>query len=268
MITIKATIRQNKFYNESNGYSILKVFNNDYSTFTAIGNTYPFDEGELIELKGDWFVDKKHGNQFKFTDAKPAKPDTLEGMKLYLSSGILPGIGPSSAEKIVTYFKDKVFEILDNNPSRLLDVPGIGRKTLNKIIEVWNEKRVSPNIINELYEYGLDFPNSLKIYKMFGDDSVKYLKSKPYELLKALNTLSFDDIDRIALKHGHDKHDSSRILMGILHVFKQEENGLGNCAIDYESLRKKSTQLLKIESVLIEKVLDLGFNQKRNIQIY
>jgi len=260
MITIKATIRQNKFYNESNGYSILKVFNNDYSTFTAIGNTYPFDEGELIELKGDWFVDKKHGNQFKFTDAKPAKPDTLEGMKLYLSSGILPGIGPSSAEKIVTYFKDKVFEILDNNPSRLLDVPGIGRKTLNKIIEVWNEKRVSPNIINELYEYGLDFPNSLKIYKMFGDDSVKYLKSKPYELLKALNTLSFDDIDRIALKHGHDKHDSSRILMGILHVFKQEENGLGNCAIDYESLRKKSTQLLKIESVLIEKVLDLGFN--------
>lgn len=94
----------------------------------------------MIECTGDWFVDKKFGKQFKATHIQISKPDTLEGMRQYLSSGILPGIGPSSADKIVQYFKENVFDILDNNPSRLLDVPGIGRKTLNRIVDVWAEK--------------------------------------------------------------------------------------------------------------------------------
>lgn len=260
MITIKATIKKIKFYNPDNGYSIFQVYNKEFNTFVLTGATYQLEEQELIECSGDWIIDKKFGKQFKADEIKIAKPDTLEGMRQYLSSGILPGIGPSSADKIVTYFKNNVFDILDNNPSRLLDVPGIGRKTLNKIIETWNEKRVSPNIINELYEYGLDFSNSLKLYKMFGEDAVKHLKSSPYELLKAMKTLSFEDIDRIALKHGHSKQDGTRILMGILHVFKLEEDGLGNCAIEYNQLVNKSLKLLKIEVELIEKVLELGLN--------
>ena len=199
MTTIKATIKKIRFYNEENGFSIFQVHNEQFNTFALTGTIFPLEENELIECTGDWIVDKKFGKQFKATTIKVAKPDTLEGMKQYLSSGILPGIGPSSAEKIVQYFKEKVFEILDNNPSRLLDVPGIGRKTLNKIIDVWAEKRTSPRIIDELHGFGLDFAHSLKLYKMFGEDAVKYMKSSPYELLKSVNTLSFEDIDKSAI---------------------------------------------------------------------
>lgn len=262
MIKIKATIKKIKFYNEENGYAIFQVHNEEFNSFVLTGKTYELEEQELVECTGDWVINKQFGKQFQAKEIKISKPDTLEGMRLYLSSGILPGIGPSSADKIVAYFKDKVFDILDNNPSRLLDVQGIGRKTLNKIIETWEQKRVSPSIINELYEYGMDFSNALKIYKMFGEDAIKVLKSNPYELLRKINTLSFEDVDRIALKNNHSKVDSTRILMGILHVFKLEENSLGNCAVDYESLKFKATKLLKIETVLIEKVLDLGYAAK------
>lgn len=260
MTTIKVTIKKIRFYNEENGFAIFQVHNEQFGTFSLTGSIFPLEENELIECSGDWFIDKKFGKQFKAEKIKIAKPDTLEGMRQYLSSGILPGIGPSSAEKIVQYFKENVFDILDNNPTRLLDVPGIGRKTLNKIIEVWAEKRTSPRIINELHEIGLDFSHSLKLYKMFGEDAVKYMKSSPYELLKAVNTLSFQDIDKIALKNGHSRQDGTRILMGILHVFKIEEDKLGNCAIDYDSLSNKSVELLRVEIELIQKVLELGLS--------
>lgn len=262
MITIKATILKYKFYNQENGYAILQVTNDEFKNFTLTGCTCELDVNEVVSAKGEWIIDKKFGKQFKAIEIKISKPDTIDGIKKYLSSGILPGIGPSSAEKIIAYFKDQVFEILDKNPSRLLDVPGIGRKKLNSIIDAWNEKRISPNIINELNEYGVDFPNCLKLYKSFAEESIKILKSDPYRLLSVINSLSFEDMDRIALKNGHSKVDSSRILFGILHVFKLEEEKLGNCAIDYESLVLKSTALLKIEKVLIEKVLELGFNNK------
>ncbi len=260
MIKIIATIKKIKYYDPDTGYSIFQVHNKDFNSFVLTGSTFQLDEHECIECSGDWIINKKFGKQFKAEDIKLSKPDTLDGIKQYLSSGILPGIGPSSADKIVAYFKDRVFDILDNNPSRLLDVPGIGRKTLNKIIETWNEKRVSPNIINEICEYGLEFSNALKLYKMFGEDAIKYLKSSPYELLKSMKTLSFEDIDRIALKHGHSKQDGTRILMGILHVFKLEEDGLGNCAIEHSQLISKALKLLKIEQELIVKVLELGLN--------
>lgn len=262
MITIKATILKYKFYNEENGYAIIQVTNDEYKNFTLTGCTCELEVNEVVTAKGDWIIDKKFGKQFKATEIKISKPDTLDGMRKYLSSGILPGIGPSSADKIVDYFKDKVFDILDKNPSRLLEVPRIGRKKLNAIIDAWNEKRISPSIINELNEYGVDFSNSLKLYKSYGIESIKIIKSDPYRLLSVINTLSFDDIDRIALKNNHSKVDSSRILYGILHIFKLEEEKFGNCAIEYDLLVSKSTSLLNIEQELIVKVLDLGLNSK------
>lgn len=262
MITLKATVSKYKYYNEDNGYSILQVSNEEYKNFTLTATAFEIQVNELIEARGEWVIDKIFGKQFKAVEIKISKPDTLDGIRKYLSSGILPGIGPASAEKITDYFKENIFDILDNNPSRLLDVPRIGRKKLNSIIEAWNEKRVSPNIINELNEYGVDFQNCLKIYKIYGNDSIKNIKSNPYAMLNLIKTLSFEDIDRIALKNGFSKVDSSRILYGILHVFKLEEEKLGNCSIIYSSLVFKSCKLLKIEQVLVEKVLELGANSQ------
>lgn len=262
MITLKATVSKYKYYNEDNGYSILQVSNEEYKNFTLTATAFEIQVNELIEARGEWVIDKIFGKQFKAVEIKISKPDTLEGIRKYLSSGILPGIGPASAEKITDYFKENIFDILDNNPSRLLDVPRIGRKKLNSIIEAWNEKRISPNIINELNEYGVDFQNCLKIYKIYGNDSIKNIKSNPYAMLNLIKTLSFEDIDRIALKNGFSKVDSSRILYGILHVFKLEEEKLGNCSIIYSSLVFKSCKLLKIEQVLVEKVLELGYNSQ------
>lgn len=262
MITLKATVSKYKYYNEDNGYSILQVNNDEHKSFTLTATAFEFDINELIEAKGEWVIDKTFGKQFKASVVKISKPDTLDGIRKYLSSGILPGIGPSSAEKIVDYFKENVFEILDNNPSRLLDVPRIGRKKLNSIIDAWTEKRISPSIINELNGYGVDFQNCLKIYKIYGNESIKNIKSNPYAMLNLIRTLNFEDIDRISLKNGGSKVDSSRILYGILHVFKLEEDKMGNCSIEYESLVNKSFELLRIEKILIEKVLELGFNSQ------
>ena len=136
------------------------------------------------------------------------------------------------------------------------------QKKLNKIVETWIEKRISPNVISELTSYGLDFNHALKLYKLYNADAVKFLKTKPYELLQSIPTLSFEDIDKIALKNGHSREDSSRILQGILFAFRTEENGLGNCAVDYNTLLKKSKIILKIDQALINKVLELGYNAK------
>lgn len=262
MERIKAVIRKIRFYNEENGYIILQASSDEHKSFSITGNSYNIEEKEVIECEGEWVIDKKFGQQFVASKIEISKPDTLEGIRLYLSSGILPGIGPTSAAKIVSHFKDKVFDILDKNPARLLDVQGIGRKTLNKIIESWNEKRISPNIINELHTYGLDFNSSLKLYKAFGEDSIKFLKSKPYELISIITTLSFEDIDKIALKNGHTKEDSARILQGILYAFKIEEDSFGNCAVEYDVIVEKAYKILKIHKEYIEKVLELGYSAK------
>ena len=262
MEKIKVTIRSVRFYSEETGYSILNVSNDEFKSFSLTGNSFKLDEKEIIECEGDWIIDKKYGKQFAAKKISISKPDTLKETELYLASGILPGIGPASAAKIVEYFKDKVFDILDKNPSRLLDVPGIGRKKLNQVVESWIEKRISPNIILELRAYGMDFNHSLKLYKLYGAEAVQNLKTKPYELLQLIPTLSFEEIDKIALSNGHSLEDGARILQGILFAFRTEENGLGNCAVEYDILLKKSKLILRVDSDLIETILGLGYNSK------
>lgn len=112
MTTIKVTIKKIRFYNEDNGFSIFQVHNDQLSTFSLQGFIFPLDENEMIECTGEWYVDKKFGKQFKATTIKIAKPDTLDGMRQYLSSGILPGIGPSSAEKLSSILKKKYLKFL------------------------------------------------------------------------------------------------------------------------------------------------------------
>lgn len=258
---IKATIKNIRFYNEDTGYSIFQVFNDDYKSFSVTGNCYPIEEKEIIECEGEWIIDKKFGKQFSAKKIEVSKPDSLEGIRLYLCSGIIPGIGPAAAEKIVSYFKENVFDILDNNPTRLLDVKGIGRKKLNQIIEAWTEKRVSPKIVQDLFEYGLDYNNSLKLYKAYGDESLKHLKTAPYELISVINTLTFEDIDRIALKNGHSPEDASRLLQGILYAFRREEDS-GNCAVEYNTIVQRAKKILKVHQACIEKVLELGLNAR------
>lgn len=253
--TLSGTIERVTFHNEENGYCVLRVSMSDTrKAQTVVGNCAAPNAGEEIAARGQWIEDDQYGSQFKASEISTSEPDNLKGIERYLGSGLIDGIGPTYAKKLVKKFGPEVFNIIDDRSKRLEEVEGIGPKRRQEIKKSWEKQKSVRRIMVFLHQHGISTARAVRIYKTYGDESIKKLRNNPYRLSHDLHGVGFKTADAIASKLGINFDDLSRIEAG-LHFALQTATGNGHCALPEIELIESATELLGVDQIKIEDCL-------------
>ncbi len=188
---------------------------------TVVGYSAAISAGEWITATGEWFNDRTHGLQFKVRFLKTTPPTTAEGIEKYLSSGMIRGIGPVYAKKMVKAFGEQVFEIIETNPERLREVDGIGVVRAQRITAAWAEQKAVREIMVFLHSHGVGTARAVRIYKTYGADAIQVMTDNPYRLARDIRGIGFRTADAIAMKLGIEKTAMIRVRAGIRTCLKE-----------------------------------------------
>lgn len=221
------------FKNSETGFMVGKIRSKDNKLVTIVGNTFELQCGEKLEVTGKWILNKNYGQQFEIESIKTAEPATAAGIENYLGSGMIKGIGPVMANRIVSYFKLETLKILDEEPKRLNEIDGIGRKRINLILKSWKKHKDIREVMIFLQSHGISTTYALKIYNNYGDNSINVIKTNPYRLSEDIFGIGFKTADKIALMTGVEKDSPFRIKAGIIHLLREAEDE-GHCYFPYE----------------------------------
>ena len=253
------------FKNEENGYTIASLANEN-DEITIVGCMPTLSVGESIEIEGKWVNHKIYGSQFEVQSFIPVTPSSLEGIYVYLSSGMIHGIGEKMAKRIVDKFGVDTLDIIQNTPERLTEVEGIGMKKVKQIQESYEENRELRNIIIQLSPYGITPNYCLRIYKKYKDKSLEVINKNPYRLAEEVRGIGFRIADDIASKIGIDKYSPDRIMQGILFTLNQSL-GSGHTYLPKRILIEQSVKILGVEPKYVENgIMDLAYDQKVHLE--
>ena len=254
--TLEGLIERVTYHNEQNGFSVLRIKVKGKSDLvTLIGYNSTANAGEEIEASGIWFNDKEHGLQFKADKIRAIPPSSVEGIEKYLGSGLIKGIGPKFASRLVKAFEKNIFDIIENTPDQLLKVDGIGQGRLKKITSGWHEQKVVREIMVFLQSHGVGTMRAVRIYKTYGEKAVQIVKENPYKLALDIRGIGFKTADQIAYNLGIDRHSLLRAKAGINHVL-MEFSGDGHCAYPKEELLVCAAELLEIPKEIIQTAIE------------
>ena len=237
------------FQNNETGFSVFIIKQKKDATITITGNFVGIQAGQEIHIQGTWSFHPKFGKQLQATSYSTALPTSVLGIKKYLSSGFIKGIGPVYAQRIVQFFKEETLNIIDQEPDRLFEVEGIGKKRIEQIIASWSDQKYIAKIMVFLQEKGVSSAYATKIYKKYGHEAIAKLTQNPYRLTEDVWGIGFKTADKIAQNMGFATGSSERIQAGILYTL-QQENSNGNCYQEVQDLKEKTFQLLEIDSEL------------------
>lgn len=254
---ISGVVERVTFHNLENGYSVLKVspFNAPQEIVTVIVHQAKVFAGASVEFFGNWTGHPKFGDQFKATRIIEKKPSSTASMEKYLGSGLIKGVGPKTAKKIVHHFKDKTLNVFEDDIDQLLKVPGIAQKKLAHIQSSWNEHKAIRDVMLFLQNYGISTLFAVKIFKTYKDKSIEIVTDNPYRLAKDIYGIGFLSADRVALKLGLEQDAPRRIEAGIRHVLAGSREQ-GHCYLLKEQILSEVRELLGIDDeALIEKAL-------------
>jgi hypothetical protein len=221
-----------------------------------VGHAAAISAGEWITASGDWVNDRTHGQQFKARFLKTSTPTSVDGIEKYLASGMIRGIGPVYAKKLLNAFGDKVFDIIEAQPDRLREVDGIGPVRAGRIIAAWAEQKVVREIMVFLHSHGVGTARAVRIYKTYGADAVQVMSENPYRLARDIRGIGFKTADAIAMKLGVDKTALVRVRAGISYALIEAMDE-GHCGLPTEELVPLAEQLLDVPQDLIRTALDL-----------
>lgn len=238
------------FKSSDTGYTVIK-FRENNNIHTAVGVLLHVREGQNLKLSGSWVNHSQFGKQFKVEECEEILPTSKDGIEKYLSSGIIQGIGPVTAKKIVNKFGEDTLNILDNNIERLKEIEGIGKKKLETIIESYQEQRELKNITIFLQTHGLSVNQCLKIYKKYGSSSVETVKNNPYVLCDEISGIGFKTSDKIARSLGVEIDSPFRIQSGIRYVIN-EFCANGHTFMPKDELIKEASNVLTVSGDIIE----------------
>lgn len=233
------------FFASDSGYVVLQMERQDFSDFTAVGTMPDAKEGMQVELMGEWKNHPKFGEQFSFVAYDVPAPTEEKGMIAYLST--LKGVGEGLAGRIINYFGlDQVLDVLEKDSDRLLEVPGIGKKTLPKIVESFMESKGLRILISFLAEVGVSASYAPRIYKVYGSAAIAEIKRDPYILAEEVRGFGFKRADEIAIKMGILPDSPFRAIAGILHCLKTAANMHGHCYLRKETLLTDACDVLAL----------------------
>ena len=245
------------FHNEENGFCVLRVkARGQRDLITVLGHAAMISAGEFIQASGAWQNDRTHGVQFRASFLKAMPPTTTEGIEKYLGSGMIRGIGPVYAKKLVRAFAEAVFEIIEQEPHRLREVTGIGPKRAERIIAGWAEQKVIREIMLFLHSNGVGTSRAVRIYKTYGADAVQLISENPYRLARDIRGIGFLTADQIAAKLGIEKTALIRIRAGISFALAEAMDD-GHCGLPADELIPLAQKLLEVPPDLVETALAL-----------
>ncbi len=253
------------FKNEDNGYVIAHLSSENSDT-VIVGCMPTLTVGESIEVEGKWVNHKVYGTQFEVNSFIPITPSSIDGIYVYLSSGVIKGIGDKMAKRIIDKFGVETLNIIQNFPERLSEVEGIGRKKINQISKSYEENRELRNIIINLSPYGITTNLCLKIHKIYKNKALNIINKNPYKLAEDIRGVGFKIADNIANNLGIDKFSKDRIMQGILYTLNQSL-GSGHTYLPENILITESMKLLEVDREYIkDSILSLSSDKKIHIE--
>lgn len=256
METLRGVVERITYANEDTGYSVIKIRSKGYiELITVTGNMATVNVGSVITIKGIWINNPKYGRQFDVKEWKESLPASIYGIEKYLGSGLIKGIGPIYAKKIVALFKEDTLRIIEEDPDRIIEVPGIGKKRVEMIKKAWQDQKEIKNIMIFLQSYGISTSFGGRIYKAYGNDSINILKENPYKLADDVYGIGFRTADQLAFKLGIDKESFKRCRAGIFYTLSQLSEE-GHCYAYAEQLVAKCIEILEIEEPKIIMTID------------
>ena len=249
--TLAGTVERVTFHNAESGFCVLKVqARGKRDLVPVIGHAPAIGAGEWITATGIWFSDRQHGLQFKADTLKATPPTGVEGIEKYLASGYMRGIGPAMAKRIVALFGEATFEIIEANPERLKEVGGIGPKRADRIVKGWAEQQAVREIMIFLHANGVGTARAVRIFKTYGQESIKVMTEDPYRLARDIRGIGFRTADAIAMKLGLEKEAPQRLRAGVSFAL-QTAMDEGHCGLPTERLAVLAQKLLEVDADLV-----------------
>ena len=256
MEQLRCVVERITYQNNLNGFTVLKCAAKGFTDLVTVVGTMPdTNVGSVLLLQGFWKVDSKYGRQFSVETFEEVLPATVLGIEKYLGSGLVKGIGPNFAKRIVNTFGVDTLNVIEEDPEKLLTVPGIGKIRVERIKKSWADQKEIKNIMIFLQGHGVSTSHATKIYKTYGNDSVKTVQENPYRLADDIWGIGFKTADTIASKmgFGHEKYE--RLRSGLMYTLNHLADE-GHCYATREMLMNTGSELLEVNSSLLEEALD------------
>ena len=245
------------FHNAENGFCVLRVKARGHRELvTTVGHAASISAGEWVTAAGEWINDRTHGQQFKSRFMRTSAPTTTEGIEMYLGSGMIRGIGPVYAKKMVKAFGEKVFDVIEAESERLREVTGIGPMRAKRITSAWAEQKIVREIMVFLHSHGVGTARAVRIFKTYGADAIQVMTENPYRLARDIRGIGFKTADAIAMRLGIDKTAMIRVRAGISYALTEAMDE-GHCGLPTEELILLAVTLLEVSGDLVQAALDL-----------
>jgi len=260
--SLSGLIERVTYFNEDNGFAILKVKTKGHRDPVAVVGSLPsVSPGEWVTAQGQWVRDREFGLQFKAETLTSTAPTSREGIEKYLGSGMVKGIGPVYAQKLVERFGEEIFTIIEEHSARLEEIDGIGPKRRQRIKEAWNEQKVIRDIMLFLHSHGVSTSRAVRIYKTYGADAIDQVRSDPYRLARDIHGIGFKTADQIAQKIGIPHDSLLRACAGLSHVLIEATND-GHCALPVEQLKDEAGKLLLVGDPIVGEALERSVGKR------
>src|SRR3954468_16712164 len=245
------------FHNADSGFCVLRVkVRGQRDLVTVVSAAAAVHAGEFIQASGVWLNDRTHGLQFKAAYLRAAPPTTLEGIERYLGSGMVKGIGPVYAGRLVQAFGEAGFDLIENEPARLREVGGIGPKRAERIVRGWADQKVIREIMLFLHGHGVGTSRAVRIFKTYGADAVQGISENPYRLARDIRGIGFKSADQIAIRLGIEPTAMIRARAGISYALAEAMDE-GHCGLPTDELRALAAELLAIPAEVVDTALEL-----------
>ncbi|OYD81912.1 ATP-dependent RecD-like DNA helicase [Azospirillum brasilense] len=245
------------FHSPETGFCVLRLkVRGQRDLVTLVGHAATISAGEFVQASGAWVNDRNHGLQFKADFLRATPPTTVEGIEKYLGSGLIRGIGPVYAKKMVKAFGEAVFDVIEQEPDRLRQVTGIGPKRAQRIIAGWADQKVIREIMIFLHSHGVGTSRAVRIFKTYGPEAIQLITENPYRLARDIRGIGFKTADAVAARLGIEKTAMIRARAGIGYALA-EATDQGHCGVPVAELIPLAVKLLEIDASILETAADL-----------
>jgi exodeoxyribonuclease V alpha subunit len=249
------------YHNSENGFCVVRAKARGHrDTVTVVEHAATIAAGEWITASGEWVNDRTHGQQFKAGFLRTSAPTSADGIEKYLSSGMIRGVGPVYAKKLVRAFGEKVFDIIESSPDRLREIEGIGPVRAASILAAWAEQKIVREIMIFLHSHGVGTARAVRIFKTYGCDAIQVMTENPYRLARDIRGIGFRTADAIAMKLGIEKTAIVRVRAGISYALAEAMNE-GHCGLPTDDLVTLAQKLLEVPQELIRIALGLELDE-------
>lgn len=267
LVQVSGTVERVTYYNEENGYSVVRLAPDargmlvyPYASgrdglLTVVGNLPELGVGEWVKVTGRWQRHAQHGHQFQATQCETTLPASTEGIKRYLGSGLIRGVGRVMAERIVSHFGEQTLEVIEHEPARLRVVLGVGEKRVEGIIKAWQEQKAIKQVMIFLQSHAISTSLATKIYKHYGDESLAVVRETPYRLVRDIHGVGFKTADKIAQALGLKVDDPGRIEAGIAYTLNRMAEE-GHVYVPQAELEPESSQILGVATDKVAAVIN------------